>query len=68
MKKLMVCVLAVTFAMSLTAVAQQDNNNMSQTQTDQMAPKAPLMTLKGTSKWKATKLCSSATKTARAGT
>jgi len=50
MKKLMVCVLAVTFAMSLTAVAQQDNNNMSQTQTDQMAPKAPLMTLKGTVK------------------
>ncbi|HZW81570.1 MAG TPA: hypothetical protein VFF50_13935 [Candidatus Deferrimicrobiaceae bacterium] len=50
MKKLMVCLLAVTFAMSLTAFAQQDNNNMSQTQTDQMAPKAPLMTLKGTVK------------------
>jgi hypothetical protein len=50
MKKLMVCLLAITFAMSLTAFAQQDNNNMSQTQTDQMAPKAPLMTLKGTVK------------------
>lgn len=50
MKKLMVCLLAITFAMSLTAFAQQDNNNMSQTQADQMAPKAPLMTLKGTVK------------------
>ncbi len=50
MKKLMVCLLAITFAMSLTAFAQQDNNNMAQTQTDQMAPKAPLMTLKGTVK------------------
>jgi hypothetical protein len=47
-KKLMVCLLAVTFAMSLTAFAQQDN--MSPTQSDQMAPKAPLMTLKGTVK------------------
>jgi hypothetical protein len=50
MKKLMICLLAVTFAMCLTAFAQQDNNNMSQTQTDQMGPKAPLMTLKGTVK------------------
>jgi hypothetical protein len=49
MKKLMICLLTVTFAMSLTAFAQQDNN-MSPTQSDQMAPKAPLMTLKGTVK------------------
>ena len=47
MKKLMICLLALTFAMSLTAFAQQDNN-MSQTQADQGAAKAPLMTLKGT--------------------
>jgi hypothetical protein len=45
MKKLMVCLLALTFAMSLTAFAQQDNN-MSQTQSDQASAKAPLMTLK----------------------
>jgi hypothetical protein len=54
MKKLMICVLALTFAMSLTAFAQQDSmskdNNMSQTQADQSAPAAPLMTLKGTVK------------------
>jgi predicted lipoprotein with Yx(FWY)xxD motif len=49
MKKVMVCLLALTFAMSLTAFAQQDNN-MSQTQADQGAAKAPLMTLKGTVK------------------
>jgi hypothetical protein len=49
MKKIMVCVLALTFAMSLTAFAQQDNS-MSQTQADQSAAKAPLMTLKGTIK------------------
>jgi hypothetical protein len=49
MKKLMICLLALTFAMSLTAFAQQDNN-MSQTQADQGAAKAPLMTLKGTVK------------------
>ena len=49
MKKLMVCLLALTFAFSLTAFAQQDNNNMSQTQMDSGA-KAPLMTLKGTVK------------------
>ena len=48
MKKIMVCLLALTFAMSLTAFAQQDNN-MSQTQADSGA-KAPLMTLKGTVK------------------
>jgi hypothetical protein len=55
MKKVMICLLAVTFMMSLTAFAQysspsQDNkqdNNMTQTQTD---AKAPLMTLKGTVK------------------
>ena len=33
MKKLMVCLLAVTFAMSLTAFAQQDNS-MAQAQSD----------------------------------
>jgi Ni/Co efflux regulator RcnB len=53
MKKLMVCLLAVTFAMSLTAVAQQDtmsqDHSMAQTQSDSAA-KAPLMTLKGTVK------------------
>lgn len=51
MKKVMVCLLALTFAISLTsltAFAQQDN--MSQTQADQGAAKAPLMTLKGTVK------------------
>ena len=50
MKKLMICLLAVAFAMSLTAFAQQDNNNMAQTQADQAGAKAPLMTLKGTVK------------------
>ena len=51
MKKVMVCLLALTFAMSLTAFAQQDatlsqDNNLSQVQ----AADAPLMTLKGTIK------------------
>jgi hypothetical protein len=54
MKKVMVCLLALTFAMSLTAFAQYSNNsqdnNTSQTQGDQMSAKAPLMTLKGTVK------------------
>jgi hypothetical protein len=54
MKKVMVCLLALTFTVSLTAFAQEagtsQNNNMSQTQTDQMGAKAPLMTLKGTVK------------------
>jgi hypothetical protein len=54
MKKLMVSLLAVTFAMSLPAFAQNNSmpqdNNMSQTQADQSAAKAPLMTLKGTVK------------------
>ncbi|MFZ0318591.1 MAG: hypothetical protein WAL56_05645 [Candidatus Sulfotelmatobacter sp.] len=53
MKKLMVWLLAVTFAMSLTAFAQQDtmsqDHSMAQTQADSGA-KAPLMTLKGTVK------------------
>ena len=49
MKKVMTCLLALTFAMSLIAFAQQDNN-MSQTQADQEAAIAPLMTLKGTIK------------------
>jgi hypothetical protein len=44
----MICLLALTFTLSLTAFAQQDNN-MSQTQADSGA-KAPLMTLKGTVK------------------
>jgi hypothetical protein len=48
-KKLMICLLALTFAMSLNAFAQQDNN-MSQNQSDQTSAKAPLMTLKGTIK------------------
>src|ERR1700678_2043461 len=48
----MVCLLAIAFAMSFTAFAQQDNNasrnnNMSQPEDDQSAAKAPLMTLKG---------------------
>ena len=52
MKKTSICLLALTFAMSLTAFAQQDasasqNNNMSPIQAD---AKAPLMTLKGTVK------------------
>jgi hypothetical protein len=46
MKKVMVCLLVLTFAMGLTAFAQQDNN-MSQVQA---APAAPLMTLNGTVK------------------
>jgi hypothetical protein len=52
MKKIMVCLLAITFAMSLmslTAIAQTQDNSMSQTQSDSSA-KAPLMTLKGTIK------------------
>ena len=55
MKKLAVFLLAITFALSVTAFAQQDkstsqDNNMSQAQADQSAAKAPLMTLKGTVK------------------
>ena len=55
MKKVLVCLLALVFAMSLTAFAQQEasasqDNNMSQTHADQTSAKAPLMTLKGTVK------------------
>jgi hypothetical protein len=53
MKKVLVSLLALTFAMTLTAFAQDastsQDSNMSQTQADQGA-KAPLMTLKGTVK------------------
>jgi hypothetical protein len=42
----MVCLLALTFMMSLSAIAQQDTMAPS----DQTAAKAPLMTLKGTVK------------------
>jgi hypothetical protein len=48
MKKVMVCLLALTFVMGVTAFAQQDT--MSQTPSDQAAAKAPLMSLKGTVK------------------
>ncbi|MGA8764686.1 MAG: hypothetical protein WB562_17585, partial [Candidatus Sulfotelmatobacter sp.] len=48
MKKVMVCLMALAFAMGLTALAQQDST-MAQTQADSGA-KAPLMTLKGTVK------------------
>jgi hypothetical protein len=54
MKKVMVGLLALTFTMSLTAMAQyssnSQDNNTSQTQADQTSAKAPLMTLKGTVK------------------
>ena len=49
MKKLMLCLLAVTFAMSLSVFAERDNN-MAQTQADQAGAQAPLMTLRGTVK------------------
>lgn len=47
MKKLMVCFLALAFAMSLTAFAQDSSMSPGQTNT---TAKAPLMTLKGTVK------------------
>jgi hypothetical protein len=51
MKKVVICLLAITFAMSIAAFAQQSGTmSMSAAQGDQMAPKAPLMTLKGTIK------------------
>jgi len=54
MKKIIVCLLALTVALSLTAFAQDSTNsqsgNASQAQADQMGAKAPLMTLKGTVK------------------
>jgi hypothetical protein len=46
MKKVIVCLLALTFVMSITAFAQQDT--MSQSTSDKAA--APLKTLKGTVK------------------
>jgi hypothetical protein len=49
MKKLMILLLAVAFTTCLSAFAQQDHN-MAQTQADQGAAQAPLMTLKGTVK------------------
>ncbi len=54
MKRMLVCLLALTFALSMVAFAQQDST-MSQgssanSQSDQMAAKAPLKTLKGTVK------------------
>lgn len=49
MKKIMICLLALTFTMSLTAFAQYDTNK-TQPQADQAGAKAPLMTLKGTVK------------------
>ena len=49
MRKVMICLLALTFTMSLTAFAQYDTNK-TQTQADQAGAKAPLMTLKGTVK------------------
>lgn len=49
MKKLMVCLLALTLTMSFAAFAQQDSS-MAQSKSDQSAAKAPLMTLKGTVK------------------
>ncbi|MGA2021598.1 MAG: hypothetical protein ABSH02_13485 [Candidatus Sulfotelmatobacter sp.] len=59
MKKLMVGLLAVTFAMSLTALAQQDtmsqDHSMAQAQSDSGA-QAPLMTLKGTVKTEGDKI------------
>lgn len=54
MRKVMVCLLALTFVVGVTAFAQQDTtsqkDNMSQTQSDQTSAKAPLKTLKGTVK------------------
>jgi hypothetical protein len=55
MKKVSIGLLALTFAMSLTAFAQQypstsQDSNTSKAQADQMSAKAPLMTLKGTVK------------------
>lgn len=50
MKKLMILLLAVAFTTCLSAFAQESNSNMAQTQADQGAAQAPLMTLKGTVK------------------
>ena len=48
MKKLMIGLLALTFALSLSAIAQQDAT--APAQADAKAAPAPLMTLKGTVK------------------
>jgi len=48
MRKMMVGVLALAFTTGMAAFAQQ--GTMGQTQSDQAAAKAPLMTLKGTVK------------------
>jgi len=52
MKKVMVCSLALFLAMSIGSFAQQDSTMSpnSQTSSDEMSAKAPLMTLKGTVK------------------
>jgi hypothetical protein len=54
MKKVMICLLALTFVMSMAAFAQQDSaasqGTSAQTPSDQTAAKAPLKTLKGTVK------------------
>jgi type II secretory pathway component PulL len=54
MKRVSICLLALTFAMSFTALAQQyrssSQDNPSQAQAEQTSAKAPLMTLKGTVK------------------
>ena len=51
MKKVMICLLALTFVMSMAAFAQQDSTASQGTPaqtSDQTAAKAPLKTLKGT--------------------
>ena len=53
MKKLIVCLLAMTFVMSVTAFAQQDT--MAPPSSDKAAA-APLMTLKGTVKTEGDKI------------
>jgi hypothetical protein len=51
MKKAMVCCLAVAFVMGVMSFAQDSTTSRnSQTSSDQMSAKAPLMTLKGTVK------------------
>jgi hypothetical protein len=49
MKKVMVCLLALTFVMGMTAFAQQDTTAQTSA-SNQAGAKAPLMTLKGTVK------------------
>jgi hypothetical protein len=50
MKKVMVCLLALTFTMSLTALAQYSSPSQDNNMKTQNDAKAPLMTLKGTVK------------------